>query len=83
MSAHSAPMTETSPATPTISRDELLDKIQRGDRFHLFEVMAPMYFRKHHLPGARNLPPAEVGALVPRLVPDKGAEIVLYCWDDG
>jgi rhodanese-related sulfurtransferase len=67
----------------TISRDELNAKIQRHDVFHLFEVMAPMYFRKHHLPGARNLPPSQVEELIPQLVPDKDAEIVLYCWDDG
>ena len=69
--------------TLTISRDELHAKIQRGDPMHLFEVMAPMYFRKHHLPGAKNLPPTQVHEIVPQLVPDKDAEIILYCWDDG
>ena len=68
---------------PLITRDELRAKIARGDAFHLFEVLGPMYFRKHHLPGARNMPPGEVGVLAPQLVPDKGAEIVVYCWDDG
>lgn len=68
---------------PTITRDELHAKIQRGDAFHLFEVLGPQYFRKHHLPGARNLPPDQVTTLVPQLVPDRGAEIVVYCWDDG
>ena len=67
----------------TISRTELHEKIMRGDQFALFEVLPPMYFRKHHLPTARNLPPAEVATVVPQLVPDKGTEIVLYCWDDG
>ena len=66
----------------TISLDELRAKIERGDAFHLFEVLAPMYWKKHHLPGAKNLPPAQVTELVPALVPDRGAEIVLYCWDD-
>jgi len=69
--------------TPTISREELHAKIERGDRFHLFEVLGPMYFRKHHLPGAHNLPPGQVRELAPQLVPDKHAEIVVYCWDDG
>jgi len=67
----------------TISTAELHEKMQRGDRFHLFEVLAPMYYRKHHLPGAVNLPPTEVRELVPRLVPDRRAEIIVYCWDDG
>ena len=40
-----------------------------------------MYWRKHHLPGAKSVPPSQVRELVPQLVPDKDAEIVLYCWD--
>ena len=66
-------------ATP-ISREELQAKIQRGDEFHLFEVLPRMYWRKHHLPGARSLPLDEIGT-VPTVVPDKRAQIVVYCWD--
>ena len=68
---------------PTISLDDLRAKIERGDRFHLFEVLAPMYFRKHHLPGAKNLPPDQVRERIAELVPDRRDEIVVYCWDDG
>ena len=68
-------------SVPEITRDELHEKIRRGDRFHLFEVLGRGYWRKHHLPGARNLPPDEVESLAPQLVPDKAAEIVVYCWD--
>jgi rhodanese-related sulfurtransferase len=66
-------------ATP-ISREELHAKIQRGDAFHLFEVLPRMYWRKHHLPGARSLPLDELAGIA-TLVPDKRAEIVVYCWD--
>ena len=38
-------------------------KMDRGDRFTLFEVLPLMYFRKHHLPGAKNLPPTAVTAV--------------------
>lgn len=75
-------MSERTPAPfASISRDELRAKIERGDDFALFEVLPTMYWRKHHLPGARSLPPSEVSEIVPRLVPDRSAEIVLYCWD--
>ena len=67
----------------TISRDELFQKVQTGDPFFLFEVLPRMYWRKHHLPGAQVLPPNQVEALAPQLVPDKDTEVVLYCWDDG
>jgi rhodanese-related sulfurtransferase len=65
-----------------ISREELRSKIERGDRFFLFEVLPEPYYRKHHLPGAVHLPPNDVAATVARLAPDKGSEIVLYCWDE-
>jgi rhodanese-related sulfurtransferase len=69
-------------STP-ISRDELQAKIARGDRFVLYEVLATMYWRRHHLPGAKTLPPREVATRVPVEVPERDTEIVLYCWDDG
>jgi rhodanese-related sulfurtransferase len=65
-----------------ITRDELREKIDRGDAFHLFEVLPEPYYRKHHLPGALHMPPNDVEATVQRVAPDLDAEIVLYCWDD-
>lgn len=64
-----------------ITREELKAKMDRGDRFALFEVLPPMYYRKHHLPSAINLPPTQVAAIVTERVPDRDAEIILYCWD--
>ena len=65
-----------------IARDELRAKVERKDKFFLFEVLPEPYFRKHHLPGAIHLPPNDIIATVERLVPDRNAEIVLYCWDE-
>lgn len=66
----------------TISRDELLRKIEGGEKFLLFEVLPEPYYRKHHLPGAIHMSPNEVAATAARHTSDKNAEIVLYCWDD-
>ena len=66
----------------TISRDELRQKIERGDDFFLFEVLGEPYYRRHHLPGARHMPPAAVEAAIAEAAPPKDAEIVVYCWDD-
>jgi rhodanese-related sulfurtransferase len=68
--------------TRTITREELRNKIERRDAFHLFEVLPEPYYRKHHLPGAVHLPPNDVATVAERLVPDHDAEIVVYCWDD-
>ena len=66
----------------TIPRDELRDRIDRGDRFVLFEVLPEPYYRKHHLPGALHMAPSDVIGTAQRVAPQKDADIVLYCWDD-
>jgi len=63
----------------TISRDELKGKIDRGGKFQLVETLPPTAFHHAHLPGAINLPPDRVSELAPTLLPDKAAEIVVYC----
>jgi rhodanese-related sulfurtransferase len=63
----------------TIGRDELKKKIDNKDHFVLVETLAPEYYNYKHLPGAINLPPDKVGELAPTLLPDKTAEIVVYC----
>ena len=65
-----------------ITREELKAKMDRGDTFTLFEVLPLMYWRKHHLPGAKNLPPTQVATVVQELVADRSSEIILYCWDN-
>lgn len=64
---------------PIVSLDELRAKMQRGDTFVLVEALAEHAYRKGHLPGAMNLPRSKVDALAPSLLPDKGAEIIVYC----
>jgi len=63
----------------TISRDELKQKIDRGDRFQLVETLPRTAFHHAHLPGAINLPPDRVKEVAPTLLPDKEADIVVYC----
>jgi len=63
----------------TISRDELRSKIDRKDKFLLIETLATVAYEHEHLPGAINLPPDQVSSLAPTLLPDKNAEIVVYC----
>ena len=63
----------------TISRDELKAMMDRGDGFTLVETLPETYYRHTHLPGAINLPPEQVRELAPALLPDKAAEIVVYC----
>ncbi len=63
----------------TIERDELMRKIGTRDNFVLVETLAPEKYAHSHLPGAINLPPDRVRELAPTVLPDKNAEIVVYC----
>ena len=63
----------------TICRDELKMKIDRGDTFLLVETLPTAAYHHAHLPGAINLPPDQVTHLAPTLLPDKAADIVVYC----
>jgi rhodanese-related sulfurtransferase len=65
--------------TNTISRDELKQKIDRKEKFLLVETLAKVAYEQTHLPGAINLPPDQLNVLAPKLLPDKNAEIVVYC----
>ncbi len=63
----------------TISRDELKQKIDRKDNFLLVETLPETAYQHAHLPGAINLPPDRVASEARNLLPDKNAEIVVYC----
>jgi len=63
----------------TIDRDELRRKLAGANPPVLAEALPEKYFRDWHLPGARNLAHDEVERLAASVLPDKSAEIVVYC----
>jgi rhodanese-related sulfurtransferase len=63
----------------TITREELKRKMEQGDKFTLVETLAPHAYEHAHLPGAINLPPDRVAELAAERLPDKSAEIIVYC----
>ena len=65
---------------PSVTTDELRRKIEDGDSFVLVDALAPMVYAHSHLPGAINLPPLDVDPhALARRIPDRDAEIVVYC----
>jgi rhodanese-related sulfurtransferase len=62
-----------------INRDELKRKIEGKDKFALVETLPSEAFHHAHLPGAINLPLDKVRELAPQVLPDKNADIVVYC----
>jgi rhodanese-related sulfurtransferase len=65
--------------TSEIRRDELQSKLDRGDKFFLAETLPADKFQHQHLPHAVNLPPDRIKDLAPTVLPDKNAEVVVYC----
>jgi len=62
-----------------IDRDTLARKLAGAARPVLVEALPEKYFSDWHLPGARHLPHDEVARLAATVLPDKAAEIVVYC----
>lgn len=62
-----------------IDRTTLKAKLERREPVVIVEALPPRYYADAHLPGAINIPHDQVDALAPRLLPDKTAEIVVYC----
>jgi rhodanese-related sulfurtransferase len=60
----------------TISREDLKEKIVRGDDFVLLEVLSEASYDRAHLPGAVRF---QDRGLIPDLMPDKTTEVVAYC----
>lgn len=61
------------------SRGELQQRIARNSNLVLVEALPAKYFEDWHLPRATHLPHDQVRELAPARLPDKTAEIVVYC----
>jgi rhodanese-related sulfurtransferase len=63
---------------PTISRKELAAAL-RKHRVTLVDVLSPESFATSHLPGAINLPIADIPSRAAAVLPNRRAAIVAYC----
>jgi len=62
-----------------ITRDELKTKLDGEKRIHLVEALPESAWREGHLPGAVNIPSGQAARLALSLLPDKAAEVIVYC----
>jgi len=60
----------------TIGREDLKEKIDRGDDFVLLEVLSEQSYMQGHLPGAIRFQGRDT---IPDLLPDKTTEVIAYC----
>jgi rhodanese-related sulfurtransferase len=62
-----------------IDRESLMRKLQSPVAPTLVEALPEKYWLDWHLPGAKHLPHDQVRQLAPAVLPDRNAEIVVYC----
>lgn len=63
----------------TITREQLQRRLTSPSTPVLVEALPEKYYRDGHLPGALHVPHDRVEALAPTVVPNKEAEVVVYC----
>lgn len=62
-----------------VSLDEVKERLDRGDRFHLVDVREESEYAKAHLPGAKAMGRGIIERDIEKAIPELGADIVLYC----
>jgi rhodanese-related sulfurtransferase len=62
-----------------LDREALQTRLSANSGLVLLEALPEMYFNDWHLPGAKHFPHDQARQLAPAVVPDKAAEIVVYC----
>jgi len=63
----------------TVTRHQLQARLAANPALVLLEALPEKYYNDWHLPGARHFPHDQARALAPDVVPQKDAEIVVYC----
>jgi len=66
------------PVPNDISREELRRRL-RDPALVLVDVLPPSSYAAAHIPGALNLPVDDIPARAAAVLPDRAAEIVVYC----
>jgi len=66
------------PVLGDITREELLRRLH-DPSLTIVDALPRASYEEGHIPGAINLPVAEVEARARTLLPDPAAEIVVYC----
>jgi Rhodanese-like domain len=78
MSSEAEIVTQDASRPGEISRAELQSRLRVGT-LKLVDVLPNESYAMGHIPGAINLPSESIATRAPELLPDRQAEIVVYC----
>jgi rhodanese-related sulfurtransferase len=67
------------PRIREVTINDVAPRIIRAERFHLIDVREESEWAAGHLPGARHLGKGIIERDIETVIPDTGAEIILYC----
>jgi rhodanese-related sulfurtransferase len=70
--------TELADTVPEISRADLIAAMRAG-RVTVVDVLSPESFAAAHLPDAVNLPLADIRRCANVVLPDRMAQVIVYC----
>jgi rhodanese-related sulfurtransferase len=65
--------------TTQLTLEQLNARLGANPALVLVEALPEKYYREGHLPGARHLPHDQVDQLAAKVLPQRDAEIVVYC----
>jgi rhodanese-related sulfurtransferase len=71
-------LSATPPDVPEISRDELRSRLNTPSLM-IVDVLPAESYAVEHIPGAISLPFDSIATRAPELLPDRNAEIAVYC----
>ena len=69
----------TTAVVPTISREELIEKINNGERVEFWNVLTDEYFNGELITGSRRVALDQIGREVSTTQLSKDVDIVVYC----
>lgn len=62
---------------------DLCETRRQGDAPLLIDVRNQAAWDQGRIPGALHIPRPELAGKIAKMVPDMGAEVILYCWGPG
>ena len=65
-------------AAPIVNRQQVKKALDNHSAV-LVEALSPKYYNRSHLPGSLNIPMSNAETLIPKLLPDKKAKIIVFC----
>lgn len=72
--------TSSDPNVPRMGREEVKKALDKHKAIFV-EALPPKYFKRCRLPGSLNITMKNAEEDIPKLLPDKKKEIIVYCMD--